>query len=87
MLVINIYIYILISEYSEDIYPYATFQLGENRQDDTGTAKFQSYVFQDERYGVTEGRPSPPSVSWILNQLYKNFIYFNFLHISFKIVW
>ncbi|XP_042236936.1 Down syndrome cell adhesion molecule-like protein Dscam2 [Homarus americanus] len=49
------------TEYSEDIYPYATFQLGEGRggggQDDTATAKFQTFVFQDARYGVTEGRP------------------------------
>ncbi|XP_069190704.1 cell adhesion molecule Dscam2 isoform X3 [Procambarus clarkii] len=51
------------TEYSEDIYPYATFQLGEGRggggggQDDTATAKFQTFVFQDTRYGVTEGRP------------------------------
>ncbi|XP_071546322.1 cell adhesion molecule Dscam2-like isoform X3 [Panulirus ornatus] len=51
-----------IPEYSEDIYPYATFQLGEGRgggggQDDAATAKFQTFVFQDARYGVTEGRP------------------------------
>ena len=51
------------AEYSEDIYPYATFQLGENR-DDTSTAKFQTFVFQDSRYGITEGRPPPPSVSF-----------------------
>ncbi|XP_064112208.1 cell adhesion molecule Dscam2-like isoform X2 [Macrobrachium nipponense] len=47
------------TEYSEDIYPYATFQLGEGRsaQDDTATAKFQTFVFQDSRYGVTESHP------------------------------
>ncbi|XP_037792455.1 uncharacterized protein LOC119587824 [Penaeus monodon] len=48
-----------ISEYSEDIYPYATFQLSEGRggQDETVTNKFQTFVFQDSRYGVTEGHP------------------------------
>ncbi|XP_069995909.1 cell adhesion molecule Dscam2 [Penaeus vannamei] len=47
------------TEYSEDIYPYATFQLGEGRggQDETVTNKFQTFVFQDSRYGVTEGHP------------------------------
>ncbi|XP_063593040.1 cell adhesion molecule Dscam2-like [Penaeus indicus] len=49
-----------VPEYSEDIYPYATFQLGEGRgggQDETVTNKFQTFVFQDSRYGVTEGHP------------------------------
>ncbi|XP_047490923.1 Down syndrome cell adhesion molecule-like protein Dscam2 [Penaeus chinensis] len=52
-----------ISEYSEDIYPYATFQLGEGRggQDETVTNKFQTFVFQDSRYGVTEGHPPTSS--------------------------
>ena len=55
------------SEYSEDIYPYATFQLGDQRHEDAATtAKFQTFVFQDSRYGVTEGRPPPPSVSCII---------------------
>ncbi|XP_045118761.1 Down syndrome cell adhesion molecule-like protein Dscam2 [Portunus trituberculatus] len=56
------------TEYSEDIYPYATFQLGEGRggggggggggaPEDTATAKFQTFVYQDARYGVTEARP------------------------------
>ncbi|XP_037774155.1 uncharacterized protein LOC119570528 [Penaeus monodon] len=49
-----------VQKYSEDIYPYATFQLGEGRgggQDETVTNKFQTFVFQDSRYGVTEGHP------------------------------
>ncbi|ROT68397.1 putative Down syndrome cell adhesion molecule-like protein Dscam2 [Penaeus vannamei] len=53
-----------IPEYSEDIYPYATFQLGEGRgggQDETVTNKFQTFVFQDSRYGVTEGHPPTSS--------------------------
>ncbi|CAL4087963.1 unnamed protein product, partial [Meganyctiphanes norvegica] len=45
-----------IPEYSEDIYPYATFQLRDGR-DDTKTTKFQTFVYQDNPYGVTEARP------------------------------
>ncbi|XP_076032140.1 cell adhesion molecule Dscam2-like isoform X4 [Oratosquilla oratoria] len=59
-----------IPEYSEDIYPYATFQLGAGGEgrgshDDSSTVstKFQKFVYNDPRYGVTEARPvsSPQS--------------------------
>ncbi|CAL4108240.1 unnamed protein product, partial [Meganyctiphanes norvegica] len=48
-----------IPENSEDIYPYATFQLRDKSflKDHTKAAKFQSIIYQDDPYGVTEGRP------------------------------
>ncbi|MPC41377.1 Down syndrome cell adhesion molecule-like protein Dscam2 [Portunus trituberculatus] len=57
------------TEYSEDIYPYATFQLGEGRggggggggggaPEDTATAKFQTFVYQDARYGPDHPAPT-----------------------------
>ncbi|CAL4093311.1 unnamed protein product, partial [Meganyctiphanes norvegica] len=50
-----------IPEFSEDIYPYATFKMGEigriSSKDDTESTKFQTYVFKDSIYGITEARP------------------------------
>ncbi|CAL4187026.1 unnamed protein product, partial [Meganyctiphanes norvegica] len=49
-----------IPEYSEDIYPYATFQLREGGlvSSKENSEKFATYVFQDSHlYGVKDGKP------------------------------
>ncbi|CAL4076655.1 unnamed protein product, partial [Meganyctiphanes norvegica] len=49
-------------KFSEDIYPYATFKMGEGgripSKEDAQSAKFQTYISQDTIYGVTDARPS-----------------------------
>ncbi|CAL4146593.1 unnamed protein product, partial [Meganyctiphanes norvegica] len=45
-----------IPENSEDICPYATFQ-GNTVKGDTKASRFQTYIYQDNHYGVTEARP------------------------------